>query len=873
MKKLLNINSAKEYVRDKADLFKLISNDVSDREWKEENNVHVTYSPFREESKPSFKISGNRFKDWGGEQHGGDIFYWVQLWHGLKFEESILYVANYFNIDITQYLRNPTPEELQLSHYKQLNKLAAEWAHQCLRNNSIIRDDYLSKSRFTLDMIEPYLIGYVPTIEALITYLSGITQLTENDVNKLQFDRRYLFTNALTYPVHDHNGDVLYFYTRQLEPEAPYKSMTNEHPMFDPGIIYGLHVAKRKFRTNGAKLVLVEGQRDAIALGAGGILGSELRDQQLDTIKEFKIKEVIICYDNDSTGWKKSLDLINKPRDFGDILLTITSPPDIDTDPHDVWKQGGDGAIYNMLSKSVTPLEYYINHGNFNLNSLTDKHRLLVSLKDYLTNITGIHLSISISYLSSILNSTVESINDYVAEVKAAYSQLYNIEAEKTLIFNCMKVSASFNAARSAGIIDESFTYSKYKKIFAGCRIAFDKYGNNYTPQVILDEAMAKYMDPDLPNVVKNIFESEHKYSESVACEIVLDMYRRRRASEQASELISASRDLSISFIEIVNNHRKHLISSVSSSRQQARTPKELSIEFYNELKYREKLGGNLIIGYDFFALPSINMILGGIQPGHLIVLAGDTGAGKSILAMNIVNCLAVANKVKVLWIGQEMQSIENTMRLASMISGVNNTKIQAGRIDQKEAIALSRATETIENSGLYMAQPREGTIDEILAIIDEYRWKYGIEAVVWDYIGMVSQSVDQYRWSREQIIGNASTIIKTRVTVDMGIPAIILAQMNRDKQAEGKQKISGAYRIIQDSDDFLWIEEKTKKQMIEDGVANGNRYIRIGKRRGGLSTFVANAYLDTDPRTCTLRISENTTPSQRSKLYSELIA
>ena len=77
MKKLTDINSAKEYVRDRADLREIIAEDIGDdREWGQEGtDTMVTLSPFRNESKPSFKVSDKKFKDWGGEQHGGDVYY------------------------------------------------------------------------------------------------------------------------------------------------------------------------------------------------------------------------------------------------------------------------------------------------------------------------------------------------------------------------------------------------------------------------------------------------------------------------------------------------------------------------------------------------------------------------------------------------------------------------------------------------------------------------------------------------------------------------------------------------------------------------------------------------------------------------------
>lgn len=877
MKKIVDLTGCKEYVRENTNLLEIINEDVGDVDWKEEGgNTFVCCSPFRDETKPSFKVSGQRFKDWGGEQHSGDIFAWLQIWHGVSFEESVVLAAEKSNLDISGFLRDPTPEELERNKFKLANKVAAEFMHKLLRDNNVIRDDYLSRSGFDLEMIEPYLVGYCPSTDVLINHVSREVHLTDNDIHKLEFSRQDLFTDALVYPVHNHSGEVVYFYTKQLNvPDAPYKSVRSEHPLHNRNILYGFHVAKKDIRKKGGNLVTVEGFRDSIALRAAGAMGGALTKEQIENLKKYKINTLTACYDGDYSGWQKTSELISKPDDFGDMLILVARPP-IDKDPHDVWKEGGDQAVYAMLSQSKVPLQFYIetNYGATGELSITDKQRLLADLKEYLTKVTGLQLDVASTYLAEVLGSTREHIIDHVAELKASYSQLFNLEAERTLVSQCMRTSASYSASRSAGVEVESFTFSHYQKLFDACRIAYDKYGEDYTPQVVLDEAMATSPNPELPSVVANVLEDTYKYTERAACDIVLDMWRRRVASEQASELISASRDLSCGFNEIIDSHRKELISTMMSSRPQARTPEELSKELYETVKERSQLGGNLIIGHDFGAtLPTVNMVLGGIQPGHLVTIAGDTGAGKSVFGMNLAKCIAIDQKIPFLWIGQEMQSNENTMRLASIMTGINNTKMQSGSLTKHEQEKFIWATEEIAKSGLYMAKPKIGDIDEIVAIIDEYRWKYDIQGVIWDYIGLLVRSKDQQRMSREEILGHASTTLKNRIAEDMGLASVVIAQMNRDKHAEGKQKIAGSYRIIQDSDDFLWIQEKTKKQIEEDGVGKGNRYVRVGKRRGGVSDYMVNAFMDIEPNSATLKLGECTTPQEISSLYARLAA
>lgn len=871
-----NLQGAKEYVRENSDLLQVIDEDVGNINWKEESgNTYICCSPFRNEDKPSFKVNGDRFKDWGGEQHSGDIFTWIQVWHNLSFPEAVNHVANRFNLDLTSFYKDPTQEDLKRFRYIKINNIVADLVHGWMRENIQIRDDYITRSGFTLDQMEPYKVGYCASADLLIASVAKEINISQDEISKLELSRKDLFDNAIVYPIHDHNSNAIGFYTKQLGVEdAPYKGNKSEHPLHDPGVIYGLHVARKDIRKNDGQLVMVEGFRDAIAIRAGGCMGSSITDPQLKNLRQYKLRRIIAFYDGDRTGWIKSLELVNKPQDVGEALLLVARP-DVDMDPHDVWRKGGDEAIYALLLKAELPISHYARSKFADSNGVlshTDKNALLTDLKSFLIGISGIQLDMAAEFLAELINSTKEAVIDYVAEIKAKYNELFNPEAERALIAYCMDNPASFSAARAAGIISDAFTKSHFAKLYNACLDSHDKYGDNYTPQVVLDEAMAKSPNQELPTIVVQIQEGNYKYTEGAACEKVLDMWRRRTASEQASKLITSARDLSIPFHTIVESHRKHLISTTSSAKPQARTPIQLANEMYGEIKERNKSGGNLIIGHSFHHMPSVDLVLGGIQP-HYTVIGGDSGSGKSLVGMNIAKCVAIDKGVPTLWVGQEMRSKDNMMRLASIITGVDNIRMQSGNLTQREAELIRKARETIANSGIYYAKPSDGHIDEILAIIDEYRWKYGIKVVIWDYIQLVTTAPGQERTSREQIIGNASKIIINKIVGDMGMAAIIIAQLNRDKLSSGQHKISGSYQIIQDCDNFVYIEKKSKKQIAEDGAAKGNRKFIVGKRRGGVSDFKVDAQLHIEPGSANLRISECSSFSDVGKLHAALAA
>jgi len=875
MRKFHDLQGAKEYVRERSDLMQMISDDIGDVEWKNESgDVYVCCSPFRDEANPSFKVHNDRFKDWGGEQYSGDIFTWTQIWHNVSFPESIAIVAKKFKVDIDRFYRVQTAEEQIIEDYFKINAYAAEIMHHWLRENIQIRDDYLSRSGFTLDQIEPYQVGYSASADLLVSAISNQFQLSQNTIERLEFYRNDMFTNAIVYPVHNHLSNIVGFYSKSLKSGMePYIGNRASHPLHDPSVMYGLHVARKDIRDNHGRLIVVEGFRDAIAIRAAGCMGSSISEKQLETLSQFKLKTIIAAFDGDTTGWTKSLDLINKPLDTKEALLLVSRPDD-GLDPHDMWKRDGDEAIEQLVARAKLPIVHYVETKFEGRESLTytDQQILLSDIREFLSSISGIQLDMAATYIASITNSTKESIIDFVAGIKASQNtQLVNVEAEKSLVMYCIDNPAALAAAKSNGVKPESFSNQFFAAIFRSCISAQNKYGGDYTPQSVIDDVMARNPNPIFHDNLNKLLSDTYRYPEAIACDKVLDMWRRRSSIDQASNLIVKAGDLTQSFTSIVESHRKTLISTISSVRPQARTPSELASEVYGEIKDRHKNGGSIIIGHSFHQLPSLDLILGGIQP-HYTVIGGDSGSGKSLLAMNIAKCLAIDLNVPLLWIGQEMKSRENMMRLVSMITKIDNSRIQSGQLSKDEGEKVRNAITIISRSGMYYAKPSEGHIDEILSIVDEYRWKYGIQAIIWDYVQLVTSSPDQQRESREQVIGNASKAILNKMVGD-GLIALIVAQLNRDKMAQGQHKIAGSYQIIQDCDNFVYIQKKTKKQIEEDGHSKGNRKIFVSKRRGGASEFELDIRLHADPGDANLLVEDTIGPMGLGKLHGAIAA
>lgn len=111
-----------------------------------------------------------------------------------------------------------------------------------------------------------------------------------------------LESDCVTYPMRDPTGRVLGVVRRRLDSGQPkYKY---PHGVKKTGLLFNYHNVG-----GGKTLVLCEGAIDVIALhdagvGAVGIYGSSLHDEQVGLLNRLPVTSVVCCFDNDKAGIK-----------------------------------------------------------------------------------------------------------------------------------------------------------------------------------------------------------------------------------------------------------------------------------------------------------------------------------------------------------------------------------------------------------------------------------------------------------------------------------------------------------------------------------------------------------------------------------------
>ncbi len=202
------------------------------------------------------------------------------------------------------------------------------------------------------------------------------------------------------------------------------------------------------------------------------------------------------------------------------------------------------------------------------------------------------------------------------------------------------------------------------------------------------------------------------------------------------------------------------------------------------------------------------DMLMGGLRPGGLYILAARPSVGKSSFSQSLAWSMATNGK-KTLFLSQEMPNAELGDRAIANVGRVDFGRLMTGSLSQREWGNVSEAAEElIAHRDLFFVDDQGGlTLADVRAKAKQIP---GLSVLVLDYLQLCSGSGDKGS-NRNSEIEQISRGLKT-LAKELGIAIVALSQLNRDveKRTDKKPTLadlrdSGA--IEQDADVvmFLW--------------------------------------------------------------------
>ena len=226
-----------------------------------------------------------------------------------------------------------------------------------------------------------------------------------------------------------------------------------------------------------------------------------------------------------------------------------------------------------------------------------------------------------------------------------------------------------------------------------------------------------------------------------------------------------------------------------------------------------------------------------GLQKGDLIILAARPSMGKTALAINIAEAVAVNEGLPVLVFSMEMGASQLALRMIGSLGRIDQSGLRTGRLRDDEWTRLTEAAERLGKAQLYIDESPALNPAEVRARSRRMARQCGtLGLIVVDYLQLMSGTGKSDGENRATEISEISRGLKA-LAKELQCPVIALSQLNRSVESRTDKRPmmsdlreSGA--IEQDADVIMFIyrDDYYNKESKEPGVAE----IIIAKQRNG---------------------------------------
>ncbi len=232
-----------------------------------------------------------------------------------------------------------------------------------------------------------------------------------------------------------------------------------------------------------------------------------------------------------------------------------------------------------------------------------------------------------------------------------------------------------------------------------------------------------------------------------------------------------------------------------------------------------------------------LDRMTAGLQPGDLVIIAGRPSMGKTALALNIAEHVAVDNGLPVAIFSMEMSSTQLAMRMLGSIARVDQHKMRTGRLSDKEWGQLSEAMGKLHETPIYIDEAGALTALEVRARARRLKRQYSkLGLIVIDYLQLMAATAQGENRATE--ISEISRSLKA-MSKELDVPVIALSQLNRavDQRPDRRPVMSDLREsgaIEQDADVIMFIYREVVYKPDLPEEQRGIAEVVVGKQRNG---------------------------------------
>ncbi|MCG3149336.1 MAG: Replicative DNA helicase [Verrucomicrobiae bacterium] len=229
-----------------------------------------------------------------------------------------------------------------------------------------------------------------------------------------------------------------------------------------------------------------------------------------------------------------------------------------------------------------------------------------------------------------------------------------------------------------------------------------------------------------------------------------------------------------------------------------------------------------------------------GLHPGSMFVIAARPSMGKTALAMNIAESVAIDQGRPVGVFSLEMSSEELVKRMLCSRGAVNLRALSDGYPKEQDHSRLTTAASELVKAPMYIDDTPGLAINQLRARARRMHSQFHIELIVIDYMQLMRAPSRRAESSRQVEVADISAGVKA-LAKELKIPVIVLSQLNRQPEArdEGKPRLSDLRESGSIEQDADIVGLLVRPEVYEDDLEardqlKGKATLVIAKQRNG---------------------------------------
>jgi replicative DNA helicase len=177
-----------------------------------------------------------------------------------------------------------------------------------------------------------------------------------------------------------------------------------------------------------------------------------------------------------------------------------------------------------------------------------------------------------------------------------------------------------------------------------------------------------------------------------------------------------------------------------------------------------------------------------GLHPGEMIVIAARPSMGKTSLAMNIVEHVALELGLPVGVFSLEMTSESLVLRMLCCKARVNLRDAREGFFSERDFPRLTQVAGKLSKAPLLIDDTSGLSILQLRAKARRMHAQHGLKLLVIDYLQLLNSTGRRAQENRQQEISEISSGIKA-LAKELKVPVIVLSQLNRELEKDKNRK------------------------------------------------------------------------------------